>query len=55
MAAMPARREIVCVRLCHAAAMAALSAGENKHVCSSYGSFSLLPASELVSCLPWVQ
>ena len=26
MAAMPARREIVCVRLCHAAAMAALSA-----------------------------
>ena len=29
--------------------------GENKCVCSSYGSLSLLPVSKLMPCLPWVQ
>ena len=29
--------------------------GENKHVWSPYGSLSLLPASLLAPCLPWVQ
>ena len=29
--------------------------GENEHVCSSQGPLSLLPASELVPCLLWVQ
>ena len=29
--------------------------GENKRVCSSYGSSSLFPDSQLVPCLPWVQ
>ena len=29
--------------------------GENKHVCSSYSSSSLLPASQLTPCLLWVQ
>ena len=29
--------------------------GESKRVCSSYGSSSLLPASELMPCLPYVQ
>lgn len=28
--------------------------GENTHVCSSYGSSSLLPAL-LEPCLPWIQ
>lgn len=28
---------------------------ENKGVCSSYGSSSLLPASWVESCLTWVQ
>ena len=30
-------------------------AGENKSVYSSYGSSSLLRASQLTPCLPWVQ
>ena len=30
-------------------------AGENKHVYSSYGSLSFLPASLLTPCIPWVQ
>ena len=29
--------------------------GENNCVCSSYGSLSLLPTSQLKLCLPWVQ
>ena len=29
--------------------------GDSKRVCSSYGPSSLLPASELRPCLPWVQ
>ena len=29
--------------------------GEKKRVCSPYGSSSLLPASQLAPCLPWVQ
>ena len=29
--------------------------GENIHVCTSYGSSSLLPASYLEPCLPWIQ
>ena len=29
--------------------------GEKKRVCSPYGSSSLLPASQLAPCLPWIQ
>ena len=29
--------------------------GENKRVCSCYSSLYLLPASDLVLCLPWLQ
>ena len=28
---------------------------ENKHVYGSYGSWNLLPVSQLTPCLPWVQ
>lgn len=42
-----ARREAV-LRLPH-------EPGENECVCSSHGPLSLLPASELVPCLLWVQ
>ena len=46
-AAVSARREAVLWLSCQPE--------ENKLVCSSYGSLSLLPASELEPCLPWVQ
>ena len=29
--------------------------GKNKHVCSSHSSLHLLPTSQFVPCLPWVQ
>ena len=41
------RRETVLWLPCHP--------GENKYVCSSYCSLSLLAASSLVPCLSWVQ
>ena len=47
MAAVSARREIVL--------WLPWQSGENKRVCSSYSSLSLLPASQFVPCLPWVQ
>ena len=46
-AAVSARRETVLWLPCQPE--------ENKLVCSSYGSLSLLSASELEPCLPWVQ
>ena len=45
--AVPARREAVLWLLSQPE--------ENKRVCSSYCSSSLLPASQLTPCLPWVQ
>ena len=39
-------------RLCYGCLV---SQGRLNCVCSSYGSLSLLPASELVPCLPWIQ
>lgn len=40
-----------CVRLC----CLPCQLGENKRVCSSYGSPHFLPASQPAPCLPWVQ
>ena len=50
MAAASARRETVVTVL-----WPPFQPGENKRVCSSHGSWSLLPASLLLPCLPWVQ
>ena len=47
MAAVSGRREAVLWLSCQP--------GENKRICSSYGSLSLLLASQIAPCLPWVQ
>ena len=56
MAAVPARGEVVLRKVMLWLLLCLLHhPGENKCVCSSYGSSSLLPASWLGPCLPQVQ